>query len=49
MTSAAIFLRKYPPSGVVVFAAPRDVQSSRIIRSINWTFVADLPCPPARH
>lgn len=44
LTSAAIFLRKYP-SGVVVFAAPRDVQASRIIRSINWTFVADLPCP----
>ncbi|MGC8596670.1 MAG: Fis family transcriptional regulator [Thermocladium sp.] len=44
LTSAAIFLRKRP-DGVVIFAAPRDVQSSKLLRSINWYFVADLPCP----
>ncbi len=44
ITSAAIFLRKYP-KGHVVLAAPSEVTRSRWIRSFFWTFVADLPCP----
>jgi nanoRNase/pAp phosphatase (c-di-AMP/oligoRNAs hydrolase) len=43
IVSAALFLRKYP-RGVVILAAPRDV-GKWWIRSITWTFVADLPCP----
>ncbi|WP_243675674.1 hypothetical protein [Vulcanisaeta distributa] len=44
ITSAALFLRKYP-NGVVVLAAPSEVNRSWWIKSLSWTFVADLPCP----
>ncbi|WP_252901292.1 Fis family transcriptional regulator [Vulcanisaeta sp. JCM 14467] len=44
ITSAALFLRKYP-NGVVVLAAPSEVNKSWWIRWFFWTFVADLPCP----
>ncbi|HFC49628.1 MAG TPA: Fis family transcriptional regulator [Thermofilum sp.] len=41
---AALFKIKYP-RGVVVFASPRDVNNSILIRSVRWVFVGDLPCP----
>jgi hypothetical protein len=44
ITSAALFLRKYS-NGVVVLAAPSEVNRSWWIKSFYWTFVADLPCP----
>ncbi|WP_243669231.1 hypothetical protein [Vulcanisaeta sp. JCM 16161] len=44
ITSAALFLRKYP-NGVVVLAAPSEVYRSWWIKRLFWTFVADLPCP----
>ncbi|ADN50140.1 hypothetical protein [Vulcanisaeta distributa] len=44
ITSAALFLRKYP-NGVVVLAAPSEVNRSWWIKRLSWTFVADLPCP----
>jgi len=44
MVSAALFKMRYP-LGVVVFAAPVDVNRSRLLRSVEWLFVADLPCP----
>jgi len=45
ITSAAIFLRKYPDA-VIVLRAPAQVQKSKWLRLFTWTFVADLPCPP---
>ncbi|WP_069807275.1 Fis family transcriptional regulator [Vulcanisaeta thermophila] len=44
ITSAALFLRKYP-RGVVILAAPSEIYRSFWIRSVFWNFVADLPCP----
>ncbi|BDR92211.1 Fis family transcriptional regulator [Vulcanisaeta souniana] len=44
ITSAALFLRKYS-NGVVVLAAPSEVNRSWWIKRLFWTFVADLPCP----
>lgn len=44
LTSAALFLMKYP-NGSVVFAPPSKVQRGWLYRLIKWDFVADLPCP----
>ncbi|MFB6470795.1 MAG: Fis family transcriptional regulator [Vulcanisaeta sp. AZ3] len=44
ITSAAIFLRRYP-NGIVVLMPPSEVNKSRWVRWFYWTFVADLPCP----
>ncbi|ADY01801.1 MAG: Fis family transcriptional regulator [Vulcanisaeta sp.] len=44
ITSAALFLRKYS-NGIVVLAAPSEVNRSWWIKRLSWTFVADLPCP----
>lgn len=41
---AAIFKMKFT-DGLVVLASPSDVQRGRLLRSVTWTFVADLPCP----
>ena len=41
---AALFRMRYP-RGEVVLAAPSDVRGGRLLRSVEWTFVADLPCP----
>lgn len=44
MVCAALFKMRYP-DGVVVFASPKDVQKSFLIRHVGWDFVGDLPCP----
>ncbi|RLF04000.1 MAG: Fis family transcriptional regulator [Thermoprotei archaeon] len=41
---AALFKMRYP-RGVVVLASPAEVSKSLLIRSVTWTYVADLPCP----
>ncbi|MEM0023304.1 MAG: DHHA1 domain-containing protein [Thermofilaceae archaeon] len=41
---AALFKMRYP-EGLVVLASPSDVQRGRLLRLVDWTFVADLPCP----
>jgi len=45
VTSAAIFLRRYP-DGVVVLRAPAQLQRGKWYRLFAWDFAADLPCPP---
>ena len=44
MVCAALFKIRYP-EGVVVFASPRDVNRSWLIKRVRWEFVGDLPCP----
>lgn len=44
LACAALFKMKYR-EGVLVLASPSDVKNSRILRAVEWTFVADLPCP----
>ena len=44
MACAALFKMKYP-RGIVVFASPRDIKNSVLIRWTAWEFVGDLPCP----
>ncbi|MEM1509436.1 MAG: DHHA1 domain-containing protein [Thermofilaceae archaeon] len=44
LTCAVLFKMKYR-EGVLVLASPSDVKNSRILRAVEWTFVADLPCP----
>lgn len=44
ITSAALFLRKYP-RGIIILASPSEVYRSFWIRNMFWNFVADLPCP----
>ncbi|MCD6368874.1 MAG: Fis family transcriptional regulator [Thermoproteales archaeon] len=44
IVSATLFKIKHP-NALIVLASPRDVNSSWIIKSVKWDFVADLPCP----
>lgn len=44
VVSAALFKRRYP-NAYVVLAHPSTVQRSRLLRAVEWDFVADLPCP----
>ena len=41
----AVLFKIRHPEGAVVLAAPSDVRKSVLIRSVHWSFVADLPCP----
>lgn len=41
---AALFKMRHR-RGVVVLASPSDVRNSRVLRAVEWAFVADLPCP----
>ncbi len=44
MVCAALFKMRYP-DGALVFASPRDVARSWLLKTVTWEFVGDLPCP----